>query len=34
MPVIFNARNCVITNGLEKNMAFTFNKDLIFIDSI
>ena len=30
----FDVEICVIPNGLEKYMAFTINKNLIFIDSI
>ena len=30
----FNVKISVIPNGLEKYMAFTLNKNLVFIDSI
>ena len=30
----FEVKIKVIPNGLEKNMTFTFNKNLIFIDSM
>ena len=30
----FNVKISVIPNGLEKCMAFTINKNLVFIDSI
>ena len=29
-----NVKICVIPNGLEKYMAFTLNKNLVFIDSM
>ena len=30
----FDVKICVIPNGLEKCMAFTINKNLVFIDSM
>ena len=30
----FNCKVSVITNGLEKFMSFTLNKNLVFIDSM
>ena len=30
----FNVKICVIPNGLEKYIAFTINKNLVFVDSI
>ena len=30
----FDVKRSVISNGLEKNMAFTINKNLVFIDSM
>ena len=30
----FNAKICVIPNGLEKYMAFMINRNLVFIDSM
>ena len=30
----FDVKKCVILNGLEKYMAFTINKNLVFINSI
>ena len=30
----FDVKISVISNGLEKNMAFTINKNLVFIDSM
>ena len=36
MPEIgkFDVKICVIPKGLEKHMAFTINKNLVFIDSM
>ena len=30
----FDVKVCIIPNGLEKHMAFTINRNLVFIDNM